>query len=452
MRSRGRGFGLALLAASWFGCGDSSAAPKPPLTEEEVGVNYQGDIRPLLEANCVSCHVEGGVAPFALDDVENVETYQALIVSEVLSGVMPPWPIDDDCHPLRDVRALDDETLAVFEAWRDNEFALGREEFYEAPERIVGPDLGEPNIVMEPDEPYVADLALTDDYRCFVMTDSFERDTFVTGIDILPGVRETVHHVQIHTIPAAGLEEARANDAASEGPGYTCFGGVMVTGSYNMFSWRPGSSIVSFDEGDAAFIEKDTAVVIQVHYNTQWLKAGEEPAPDLTKIAFWTLPEGEQPDYVVTRRGATALALSIPPGRPDAKASGANPALELSAVGGSFMAGEIVGMTPHMHNLGIKLDVKLTRPDGTEECLVNVDEWAFEWQFDYMYRPDAYVAVGPDDVLTVTCMYDNSPEHQPVINGEQLQPRYVTWGEGSLDEMCLNYVWFRYPREAYFAR
>jgi len=38
---------------------------------------------------------------------------------------------------------------------------------------------------------------------------------------------------------------------------------------------------------------------------------------------------------------------------------------------------------------------------------------------------------------------------EPVIQGERLQPRQVGWGDGSLDEMCLSYVWVRYDRDAY---
>ena len=30
--------------------------------------------------------------------------------------------------------------------------------------------------------------------------------------------------------------------------------------------------------------------------------------------------------------------------------------------------------------------------------------------------------------------------NQPVVNGERLTPRRVKWGDGSFDEMCLNYI------------
>jgi len=37
----------------------------------------------------------------------------------------------------------------------------------------------------------------------------------------------------------------------------------------------------------------------------------------------------------------------------------------------------------------------------------------------------------------VTCRYDNSLGKQPIIGGKSLRPRYVVWGEGTTDEMCL---------------
>jgi hypothetical protein len=56
-----------------------------------------------------------------------------------------------------------------------------------------------------------------------------------------------------------------------------------------------------------------------------------------------------------------------------------------------------------------------------------------------------------EDTLTVRCEYDNSPANQSLLNGQRIQPRDVTWGEGSLAEMCLNYVWFRFNRADFLA-
>ena len=45
------------------------------------------------------------------------------------------------------------------------------------------------------------------------------------------------------------------------------------------------------------------------------------------------------------------------------------------------------------------------------------------------------------DKLRLTCTYDNSASHQQFVDGVQLEPRYVEFGEGTYDEMCVNYFY-----------
>lgn len=430
---------LGVIVALTCGCGADDA---------ETGVNYQSDIRTLLEANCVSCHVEGGVAPFALDDWESVERYEDLIVNAVSTGAMPPWPVDESCRDIDDSRALSDEELALFEQWKQAGFLEGDEKDYEAPAEIVGPDLGEPTLLIGSGDSYVADVQLTDDYHCFLMDHVFEQDAYVTAMDILPDRDELVHHVQIHSIPAEGIAIAEANDEAYDGHGYSCFGGVNVTGSENMFSWRPGTQAIQFPDGDAAFVPAGSGVVIQVHYNMQWLQEGETPQPDSTQIGLWLLPEGELPQRVIRRSGEAVPGLFIRPGDEEATFTRMMSMKDVGMVGSTYVPGEVIGMTPHMHNLGTRLSLDMKKGDETT-CLVNVPEWDFEWQMDYFYKEEAYLEIDPAANIELTCVYDNTPGNQVLINGERQVPRLVTWGDGSLDEMCLNYVWVRHERDAF---
>ena len=419
----------------------------------ETGVTYHKDVRALLEQHCLDCHVAGGIGPFELDSYDAAAPVAALIAAAVSDGRMPPWPARQDCHPLRDVRALPEAEVQVFLDWLANDAAEGDPDDYVEP-TIMTRDIGAPTIELDAGEGYVPDVTLDDEYRCFVLEGTFEHDTYVTAMDIIPGVREQVHHVQIHRIPGSSIAAARQSDLASAGLGYQCFGGIGVTGSENMFSWRPGSTAIVFDEDDAGFIEQGSGIVIQVHYNNQFLPLGESPKPDLTKIALWTLPDGELPERIVTRAG-TVSGVDIPAGDPEVVSESSTAMSTVSTVGagflgigGTFLSGEIIGMTPHMHSLGTRLSSELVRANGTRECMVDVPGWSFEWQMDYLFSTPVTYASG--DRLTIKCEYDNSPQNQPVLNGQQLTPRDITWGEGSLDEMCLNYVWVRYPRQAFF--
>jgi plastocyanin len=124
----------------------------------------------------------------------------------------------------------------------------------------------------------------------------------------------------------------------------------------------------------------------------------------------------------------------------------------VSTVGSQFLAGEIVGETPHMHHLGTALKVNLqSATTGAKTCAIDVPHWNFEWQMDYFYAPGKGVPFTQNDTLTVECDYNNSAGNQPFINGAQLTPTTVLWGEGSYSEMCLSYTWLRYDRDAYLA-
>jgi hypothetical protein len=94
----------------------------------------------------------------------------------------------------------------------------------------------------------------------------------------------------------------------------------------------------------------------------------------------------------------------------------------------------------HMHTLGSLGGIGIVRaanPDKVEP-LLEIPDWAFEWQETYILsHPVEFL---PGDKLAVECHFDNSQEHQLVINGQQLPVRDVNWGEGTTDEMCLGNV------------
>jgi hypothetical protein len=103
---------------------------------------------------------------------------------------------------------------------------------------------------------------------------------------------------------------------------------------------------------------------------------------------------------------------------------------------------EIIGITPHAHMLATRMAANV-RVDGKDECLVNIPQWDFHWQGDYLFQ-DPLPVTGSARVTT-TCAWDNTAANQPVVNNMPLQPRNVAFGEGSFEEMCLHYIWLRRP-------
>ena len=95
----------------------------------------------------------------------------------------------------------------------------------------------------------------------------------------------------------------------------------------------------------------------------------------------------------------------------------------------------IYGAAGHMHTRGFDIDVELDPGTPRAQTLLHIPHWSFHWQDSYYLAQP--VDAGPGDTIRVSCRFDNSPAAQPVLHGTQLAPRYVVWGEGTTDEMCL---------------
>ncbi|MFV0318346.1 MAG: monooxygenase, partial [Microthrixaceae bacterium] len=56
-------------------------------------------------------------------------------------------------------------------------------------------------------------------------------------------------------------------------------------------------------------------------------------------------------------------------------------------------------------------------------------KWNFDWQLSY--EPVEGVHIDRDDVIRVECVWDRS-----LVPMEE--PRYITWSDGTVDEMCFS--------------
>lgn len=454
-----RGFALALVFTRLASCGlaerervavDAGVDAAPASGPE---VTYQRDLRPLIEASCLSCHGAGGAASLELHQPEAVERLAERIVEVVVARTMPPYPADPACRPLRDVRALSADTIALFERWRTLGFPLGAPHEYTPPAAATDPQTVAPalpaDLELAPERAYTP-RANSEEYRCFLLG-RVDGERYLRAIAILPERPEQVHHAQLHALTDAQLPAVFAQDDADAELGYACETGTGV-GSRLLHSYRPGSGTVSFQPGDAALLERGSTLLLQVHYHTHALAPQTIPEADTPRVRLWTLPPGELPRRVMIRTGATA-SVNIPSGAAQVLARSDLPLFMLSSFGslhgfgGTFVAGEIVGITPHAHHLATRLEARFTAGERGPSCLLDVPRWSFDWQLDYMLSEG--VPYGPDDRLEIRCEYDNRPEHQPLQHGVRTAPRDVTWGERSSDEMCLFYLWLRFEREAY---
>jgi hypothetical protein len=98
---------------------------------------------------------------------------------------------------------------------------------------------------------------------------------------------------------------------------------------------------------------------------------------------------------------------------------------------------EIVRLGVHMHLLGRGMTIVLDPGTPQAKTLVDVTNYNFDYQRSYTLKTP--VLTHPGDSIVVTCTYDPTLR-QELPQLRKLPRRFVTWGDGSSDEMCLGSV------------
>ena len=402
----------------------------------DAAPTYYEDIQPMLARRCVRCHREGNIAPFSLEELDQVRSIAPAALHAMESGSMPPWPPSTECRHYANERLISQQEVALFAAWveagspagerNDVEDGMGLEE----PLRSF-----EPTHIGRPVAAYLPADTTTDDYRCFPLDLVFEEDSYLKASQVVPGAASLVHHVLIYAIAPERSEALDALEAAEPEAGYRCFGGSEVGTPKPIGAWVPGIEPILLEDGLGIFLRAGSRIVMQVHYNT--LAAG--PEEDLTtwQARFETAP----PSELVESRPFAHRSLRVPAGEPAS--------VQIKEfTNRTSDPWEVISVGPHMHLMGVSLRLEVLHQDGEESCLVDIPRWDFNWQQNYDFMPEERVVVNPGDTVRLTCVYDNSARNQPFVDGQFQVPRELRWGDGTLDEMCLAFLTMVTPFDA----
>jgi hypothetical protein len=423
---------LGFLAVA--ACGSDGGSGDPPDAPPSAERTYYQDVKPIVDAKCTMCHVAGGIAPFPLDSFAEIVDRASVVKEEIAAGTMPPWPPNDDCNDYVGNRSIDDAQRQTIIDWVDQGAKPGDPANPGAPLDVEQIALSRVDRTLEMPVDYTttATALAPDDYRCFVLPWQETGTKYVTGFRATPGDARIVHHVVAFLAEPGQVATYNALDAAEAGVGYTCFGGSGGPSMTLVGTWVPGQLGSDFPAGTGLRINEGSAIILQVHYNV----TTTQPGPDRTSLEF-------KLDDTVTKVARTLpfanptwlsnpASMLIPAGASDhVHQFQINPSLFLG-----YSTFDIYAAGLHMHQLGTRAKLELVPGDGSpNKCVLQIDDWNFHWQGSYGLRQP--MRFSPGDQLRIECHWDNSPEHQPIVNGQQQPPRDVTWGEGTSDEMCL---------------
>jgi mono/diheme cytochrome c family protein len=114
--------GIGLLFAAGVGQAESSKY----IVNGKYIPTYYVDVVDILAKNCISCHVVGGIAPFALDNPTNAVEWAERIAEVTSEEYMPPWPPGRDSPVFWNERRLGPASKQILQDWAKAGAPLGR--------------------------------------------------------------------------------------------------------------------------------------------------------------------------------------------------------------------------------------------------------------------------------------------------------------------------------------
>lgn len=406
------------------------------LKPQILGPTFNSEVVRIFQAQCQSCHHPGDIAPFSLMTYGDAFPNAALIKLKTQTHQMPPWKPVGGCGDFADPRLLTQEQIDTLGKWVDNGAPEGNASDLPASLQFDGGwALGQPDLVLSNAEAYTPPTS-GDMYRCFTMPTNLSSDAYVAAVDVRPGDRNTVHHV-IAFIDTTGASASL--ESADPQPGYQCFGGpgfsITSLDSSTLGGWAPGARPVRLPEGVSYLLPANSRVVLQVHYHPH----SGSPKPDQTQIGIYY--SKTKPTKLLRVLPLINQTFTIPPNdsnyRVLAPADGKGFTIP-------FVNTHVWLIAPHMHLLGRKMHVTATLPNGQTQCLINIDDWDFNWQGMYRYKDP--VAVPMNTNVSLEAFYDNSTSN---LRNPNDPPKPVSWGEQTTDEMCIAFLGFTVDSENY---
>jgi hypothetical protein len=371
-------------------------------------ISYHDTIAPMLIDNCVVCHRAGGIGPWAMTDYTMVRGFAPMIREVVRTQRMPPWHADPYHGEFANDRSLSAHQADTLVRWVEAGAPRGNgpdplaEYRREWPEWSIGP----PDVVIDIPAYEVPATGVVE-YLYPRVENPTGRDIWVGAAEILPGSREALHHV----ITTFGVPDPQSRRGLRREGG---LGGYV-----------PGADADVFPAGTGVLVPADAVIVFQMHYTTFG-----RAVTDRSRLGLYLLDE--PPEHQLQTTVLMNPRIRIPP-HARAHSDFAETTLPRDIL--------VYSLLPHAHFRGKASEFRAFYPDGTQEILLSVPNYDFNWQTTYDLAEPKRLPAGTRLVHTTT--WDNSAQNPANPDPD----REVPWGEQSWDEMLFGAVRWRYAED-----
>jgi mono/diheme cytochrome c family protein len=386
------------------------AFPERARQAQFAKISYAKDVAPIIEKNCVACHQEGGIGPFAMTDYAKVKGFAPMIREVIRTDRMPPYNADPHVNKFSDNKNMTAAEIKTLVHWIEAGAPRGEGGDPLAAVKRVAPEwpLGKPDLVLNIPAYKVPASGIVDYQRPYTVNTTTE-GKWIRASTVKPGDRRAVHHVL-----TGWMKDVPANGVASETRWRGSVGGYAV-----------GAESEVYDGDVGTYLPAGGAVGYQMHYTPY----GKETV-DNSQIGLYF--RKDPPKYIMRDIVVIDATIELQPNTARHKETAyvyfPNDALLYSAF-------------PHAHYRAYANDLWLETPDGKRKLLLSMPRYDFNWQRSYTFAEPVKIPAGSK--VVANWVYDNSKGNpsnpDPTIK--------VTWGEQSHEEMLFTSLSFRWLDE-----
>lgn len=416
--------GVCVTCGAWPFVAAAAEAPSATATKDSASPEstkaviptYNRDVAPILWKNCAGCHRQGEIGPFPLLTYTDAAKRAEFLAEITAQRRMPPWKPEPGFGKFHDERRLSEAQIATIAAWAKAGAPEGdASDLGQQPKFTDGWQLGEPDLVLKMSEAHEIPADGRDIYRCFVIPIPIAKDMMVSAVEFRPGNPKVVHHA-IMFLDAN--RQGRKKDGADGKPGFASFGAPGIVPTGGLGTWVPGCMPRELPDGIARYLKQGSDLVLQLHYHPIG-----KPESDQSSVGLYF---AKKP----TRKIVTGIVIVQPELRLPADNAACPVACESDVLPVDVY---VLGVMPHMHNLGREFKVTAIDPSGAKVApMIWIKDWDFNWQGSYQFAKPMRLPKGSK--IKVEAVYDNSAANPKNPNSP---PKEVRWGEQTRDEMCL---------------
>ncbi len=387
--------------------------PEQANRAQHANISYSDTIAPMLLDNCVACHRPGGIGPWEMTEYNMVRGFSLMMREVLRTGRMPPWHADPAYGHFSNDRSLTTDQKRTLVHWIEAGAPRG-----DGPDPLAEFEhnwptwsLGEPDLVMDIPPTEVPATGVVD-YQYLRVENPLDHDVWVRASEILPGERSILHHT-ITRFGEIETEGKRRGKFKREGGG-------------GLGGYVPGMVVREYPDDTGTLLPVGTTIEFQMHYTPTGKAAVDE-----SQMGVWF--HDEPPKNKIDGMVLINFKFKIPPYAKNHKEF-AEQVLKKDAI--------LYSLLPHSHFRGKASQFAVVYPDGTEEMLLSVPNYDFNWQTTYVLTEPKFLPAGTKIIHTT--WWDNSAQ-----NPANPDPtREVPWGEQSWDEMLFGAITLRYLDEA----